>query len=387
MANEALLNLLKSGVDAWNRTRVDPDGRDVYERMIWGGDLSGAVLAGADLRSANLPGVNLSGADLQGADLGGASLHQANLTKANLEQARLDGALLLDTTLCDANLRGASLQEAKIAGDRRWSYPSHMVAGADLTNATLAHASLISTEILDSNLTGVNLNNADVTGATIARVRINEISVWDLVGKPRHQSELVVTAPAGRIEFDDLRAAVFVNLLRNGLSLGDVISISGRMSVLILGRFTDDESSKRKEVIDAIRAKLDSLGYSPVVFDFQRPDARDLTEMIVSLAGMSLFVIADLTRPRSVPLELQATIPNLMIPFVPIIQKGEQPFSMFKDLLGKYDWVLDILEYDQLDKLMLGFERAVVSPALKKHEELRARKANFRGTRSIEDFL
>jgi hypothetical protein len=44
MADEALLNLLKNGVDAWNGARVDPDGREAYERMIWGGDLSEAVV-------------------------------------------------------------------------------------------------------------------------------------------------------------------------------------------------------------------------------------------------------------------------------------------------------------------------------------------------------
>jgi hypothetical protein len=323
---------------------------------------------------------------LRGANLGGASLHQANLTKADLEQAQLDGALLLDTNLSGANLRGASLQEARIAGDKRFSYPSHLVAGADLTNATLAGANLNRAEISDSTLIGVNLNQANVSEAIIQRVRIDGISVWDLAGVPRHQSALVVAASGGRLEFADLRAAVFFNLLRNGLSLGDVISISGKMSVLILGRFTDDDGSgTRKAVIDAIRGKLNSLGYSDLVFDFERPKARDLTEMIVTLAGMSLFVIADLTRPRSVPLELQATIPNLMIPFVPILKKGEEPFAMFGDLLGKYDWVLDILEYDELDKLMLRFQRAVVDPALTKHEELLTRKARKRSRRSIDD--
>jgi hypothetical protein len=295
---------------------------------------------------------------------------------------------MLDTKLSEANLRGASLQGAKIAGDRRFTYPSHIVQGADLTDATLARANLTDAEISDSRLIGTNLNNADVTRASIRDVRIDGISVWDLVGVPKHQSALAVAAGGGRLQFDDLRAAVFFNLLRNGLSLGDVISISGRMSVLILGRFTDDDDSdKRKAVIDAIRGKLTALGYSPVVFDFKRPDARDLTETIVSLAGMSLFMIADLTRPRSVQLELQATIPNLMIPFVPILKKGEEPFSMFSDLLGKYDWVLDILEYDELDKLMRGFEKAVVNPALKKHEELLTRKAQKRTRRSIDDAL
>jgi hypothetical protein len=88
-----------------------------------------------------------------------------------------------------------------------------------------------------------------------------------------------------------------------------------------------------------------------------------------------------------VPLELQATVPNLMIPFVPIIQRGEQPFAMFKDLLGKYDWVLNLLEYDRLEKLLLAFKDAVVVPALKKRDELRAKKADLPVTRSIDDFL
>ena len=39
------------------------------------------------------------------------------------------------------------------------------------------------------------------------------------------------------------------------------------------------------------------------------------------LAGLSRFVIADITNPRSAPLELQATVPEYMITFVPIIEK------------------------------------------------------------------
>ena len=86
-----------------------------------------------------------------------------------------------------------------------------------------------------------------------------------------------------------------------------------------------------------------------------------------------------------ITLELQATIPNLMIPFVPIIQRGEEPFAMFRDLL-KYDWVLNLLEYD-LEKLLLAFKEAVVIPALKMRDELRAKKADLRATRSIDDFV
>jgi hypothetical protein len=33
---------------------------------------------------------------------------------------------------------------------------------------------------------------------------------------------------------------------------------------------------------------------------------------------------------------LQATVPDLMVPFAPILQQGEQPFAMFVDLQNKY---------------------------------------------------
>jgi len=392
MADKNLVRMLRNaGVEAWNRSRVNhPDYPrcDIYEEAIWGADLSRSDLSGADLRSAILLGADLSGADLRAADLSNAWLHRADMTGANLEGARLDYALLMDANLRDANLRQASLRQARIEGDKRFSYPSHIVAGADLTGANLTSADLTGAQIWDSCLVGANLSEANITGSTIVNARVHGVSIWDIRGKPSRQSQLIVTTRAGRLEFNDLRAAVFANLLQNGLSLGDVISISGKVSVLILGRFTDDNNSgNRKLVLEGLRGKLESLGFNPVVFDFERPEDRDLTEMIVSLAGMSLFVIADLTKPRSVPLELQATIPNLMVPFVPIIKQGEEPFAMFRDLIGKYDWVLNLLEYDQLEKLLSAFERAVVIPAKKKCDELRARKAVLRATRSIDDFL
>ena len=57
------------------------------------------------------------------------------------------------------------------------------------------------------------------------------------------------------------------------------------------------------------------------------------------LCGLSKFVIVDITNPRSTPLELQATVPDYMVPFVPILGRGQSPFAMFTDL-QKYDWVL-----------------------------------------------
>ena len=136
---------------------------------------------------------------------------------------------------------------------------------------------------------------------------------------------------------------------------------------MILGRF----SPERKLVLKAISDRLRELDFLPIVFDFDRPTQRDFTETVRTLAGLSRFIIADITNPRSSPLELQATVPEFMVPFVPIIQENEEPFAMFQDLKQKHgDWVLDILKYDTAEGLLRVFEKAVVTPALERSDHL-----------------
>jgi len=125
--------------------------------------------------------------------------------------------------------------------------------------------------------------------------------------------------------------------------------------VLILGRFTTE--------------------YTPMMFDFEKVESRDFTETIKFLAGMSRFVIVDLTSPKSSPLELQATVPDYMIPFVPIIEEGENPFSMFNDLWIKYKWMLPPLRYPNKDTLLEKFQKGIIDRAIEKEKELLIEKA------------
>ena len=115
----------------------------------------------------------------------------------------------------------------------------------------------------------------------------------------------------------------------------DVLNTISQKGVLILGRFTDE----RKQVLDAIRNKLRERNYVPMLFDFENL-RRDFTETILTLAGLSRFIIADITNPSSVPMELQEVVPNYMVPLVPILAEGQQHFSMFVALQKKYEWVL-----------------------------------------------
>jgi hypothetical protein len=107
----------------------------------------------------------------------------------------------------------------------------------------------------------------------------------------------------------------------------------------------------------------------------------------MTLAALSLFAIADITNPRSAYLELQATVPGYIIPFVPIIAEGEPSFPMFRDLQIKHDWVLDVLTYDSIDHLLAGLQDAVIAPALQKHEALVQRRARDVGARHIQQYL
>src|SRR5215510_725758 len=92
----------------------------------------------------------------------------------------------------------------------------------------------------------------------------------------------------------------------------------------------------------------------------QKSQERDFTETIKILAGLSLFVIADITNPKSNPLELQAFVPDYMIPLVPVLQDGETPFSMFISLQTMYNWVLPVIQYASKERLLSKFEEVIM---------------------------
>ena len=137
----------------------------------------------------------------------------------------------------------------------------------------------------------------------------------------------------------------------NNRKIRNVIDTIGKKGVLILGRFNP---SARKAVLDAVRNKLRELGFLPMMFDFERAEPKTLTETIKVMAGLSRIIIADVTN-KSAPLELQATVPDYMVPFVPLLETGEEPFSMLKDL-QQYDWVMPVIKYRSIDQLVEKLE-------------------------------
>jgi hypothetical protein len=183
---------------------------------------------------------------------------------------------------------------------------------------------------------------------------------------------LIIT-PEGEpaVTVDDLEVAQFVYLLLHNEKIRRVIDTVGKNGVLLLGRFTKD----RIVVLERLREELRKRGYVPIVFNFDKPETKDFTETVRLLASLSKFVIADITNPKSSPLELQATVPEIMVPFQPIIEKGEKPFDMLKDLQRKHDWVFKTLRYSSLDRLMKTMDEEIIKPAEAKFKQLLARRA------------
>ena len=138
-----------------------------------------------------------------------------------------------------------------------------------------------------------------------------------------------------------------------------------------MGRFLP---KARKTIIDVLRRDLLKHELLPIVFDFEKPKDRDLTETIKTLVGLCQFAIIDITNPKSSPLELDATVKDYQVPFVPIIQRGEKPFSMFKDL-QKYPWMLETLTYGSADALSRVTKPLIIDRAWRKCEQIRRFKA------------
>jgi uncharacterized protein YjbI with pentapeptide repeats len=427
MANEEQLAILRQGVEVWNKWRRENSERESQDR--WPSKFSGIK---PDLRNANLCNTNLSGANLSWVDLSGADLRKTNLIKVNLQRANLTEADLTEANLDSANLRRANLSRAILSRADLWkadlggadlrganlnrAYVSKAnlrvanlqganlsridlsgadislanLSGSDLTEAKLSEAYLKEANLSKANLSGASLRGTSlvqtvVNGVKISGCSVYGISVWDLKGEFEEQKDLVITPPlAPIITVDNIKVAQFIYLILNNEVIRDVINTLTSKSVLILGRFGLPE---RKAILDALRNKLREYDLLPIVFDFDRPTDKDFTETIKTLASLSYFVIADVTNPKSSPLELQATVPDYQIPFVPIIQEGEQPFAMMVDLQKKYNWVLQTRSYDSIKTLMKMLKPLIIDPAMEKHNELRLIKAQEPEVISGKDFL
>jgi uncharacterized protein YjbI with pentapeptide repeats len=339
MVNQAHLNILKQGVETWNQWRkkytdIRPDLVGVRFGAL---PFSKPHLIRADLSNSNLSGAWLMRVDLREANLSGADLSCVNLGRADLSYANLSGA----------NLSRADLKRVNFTG-------------TNLSNANLSEADMGGTLLVETNF----------AEATLTHCRIFGIAAWDVKLKGARQNDLIISRwDEPTITVDNLKLAQFIYLLLNNAEIRDVIDTIARKAVLILGRFTPE----RKAVLDALRDALRAQGYVPILFDFDKPANRDLTETVSTLAHLARFIIVDLTDPSSAPHEVAIVIPHTVVPVQPLILDGEREYSMFRDLRQRYHWVLPTHAYTDQAHLLATLKEQVIAPAEQKAQELENR--------------
>lgn len=381
---------------------VDFEGADLSKSNLTGANLAGAKMSrvaicwtratGADFSNARMIRADLRFSNFEDCSFEGADLHGANLTTSSFRRSRMHGARMMDCRTADfqesapgyTNFEGADLTNAlftdadlsgvKMAGaDLTGAHLNRAnLSGASLTGATLLgadfmHSTLSHADLSDAKMEGANLELTIMVGTTLdraqlSRCRVYGVAAWDLRLVDAQQLDLVITPSWKKgpsIEVDDIEVAQFIYLLMSQERLKSVIDTITSRAVLILGRFTPE----RKPVLDALRRALRAHERVPIIFDFEKPASRSLTDTVRLLALMSRFVVADLTSPKSVPHELMALVPNMRsVPFQLLIQGDESEYAMLDDVLA-YPWVLPLRRYDDAAQLVAEVEMMVIQPA------------------------
>lgn len=178
--------LMKEGVEAWNKWRIENPDKDI---LLDGAILNGSNLKGiylnsgyfqddngnhnfrgkVYLRNAMLEGTHMEKAELSYAHLEDAGLHGAYLQGAKLERAYIEGADLLD-----AHIEGAKLFKAHIEG--AW------LCNAHLENVDLRFAHMKDADLSDAHFEGADLSFAHLQGTDLTCANLNSASFrWAIV--------------------------------------------------------------------------------------------------------------------------------------------------------------------------------------------------------------
>ncbi len=225
-------------------------------------------------------------------DFSGITLEGVTVFKAFAEALDLSNATIKDVVFEEGDFSRANFTNCR--------FVNTLFNKTIFTDATFENA-----VFENCNLNRVNLANADFQVKSIEETVVYGISAWDLkTSESSIQSKLVIEKTygfyadiikEGRIPMmvDDIELAQFIYYLTNHKRLRDTINVMNSRSVLLLGRFKDGGLDRLYQ----IREWLLSQNYLPMIFDFERPGSMDLVEVIVTMGGLSKFIIADLSGP------------------------------------------------------------------------------------------
>ncbi|HSU84562.1 MAG TPA: hypothetical protein VLR69_19265, partial [Thermoanaerobaculia bacterium] len=203
----------------------------------------------------------------------------------------------------------------------------------------------------------------DLKGANLTNVHVFGISAWGVETDANTRQDLIIGVGQAEQEAPlrahDLHTAQLLALMLDGEGVRAVLDSVTSKLVLILGSFSPAE----KSVLDALRLSLQGHGYIAVEFDFQRPSERDYAETVLTLMGMSRFVVADFTNAKEVRAEVaQAHRQYKRVPIIPIAIEGASlPITMVNAFSEEELQLL--VRYQNNDDLLQKVQPLIIGPA------------------------
>jgi uncharacterized protein YjbI with pentapeptide repeats len=379
-------------------------GSDFSNESLDGCHFSGARAIGMTLRGSTLRSCKFVEANLSKADLGMAHIEQSEFRAAKMKQVVAHGATLVDSDFSSADMSDSELVDCDIARcilstatlsksrvDRsRWTQCT--LHGVDASNVSangaqfddcnfrravldgliacnvqfkrgsLAQTNLIASRWDSAVLDGVRMEYALLCKAKLTDTRIVDchvfgISCWGTdFSRCIQQSIRAYATGSYSIHVNSIEYSFFLYQCMENRHFKTLFESTTDKLVLILGRFSEDAVSG----VEALRSAVTRCGLIPVVFDFEKPDAHDLTEVVLSLALLSRFIVVDLSDPKCTPHEIASMAPHINRPVASVIRSGQRPYAMFSDMSDRYRWVLPPVSYNSLAEISRIVEEQVI---------------------------
>lgn len=326
------IELLSKGTKEWNEWRINnpsitPCLRDVNFFKEFSGH-----------NFCDLP--EFHSADFNKVDFNCSSLRNSIFYNCVFDGSKITFSDLVDAYFYSCSFKNVNMRVCKI-GDTH--FIDCIFEDSDLSYCSAENTSFRGSTFKNTALENIGFVESDFSNTVLDGCRVYGISSWDLNLQNSKQQDLIITKEGSpEITVDNIELAQFLYLMINNSNLRNIINTITSKVVLILGNF----SPERKNILDNIRNQLRTYDLIPVMFDFDGPESRNLTETVITLASMSKFIVADITSPRSIPHELATLIKEFpSIPVHPIIQGNETEYGMFQDLTI-YPWVSEIRRYN-----------------------------------------
>ena len=362
--------ILGRGVKFWNQwrrknPRVKPD--------LSFANLEGDSFDGANFRDVNFFQADLSGeASFIGADFRGATFEFTDLLDSYCSKADFRGALFVNANLSELDCELADFREAQIHSCDllEANFSGADLRGTDFNFSDLSHANFDQADLRGADLTGTKMLETRFTGADLTGAHVYGVTPWEVELDGATQRDLVIT-PEGqpRVTVDDLELAQFMYLLLDNSSLRRVIDTLTSRVVLLLGRF----GPARQDCLDVLQAKIRARDLVPLSVDLGGAKRPDVMETATLLARLARFVIADLTNAPELLQVLEAVVPEVTVPVLPIDSSSRGRRVQFENA-WRYPWYFEATRYENAAHLSKLLAAPWFSRADRKREELRAKR-------------